>query len=80
MTPKERQGTCELLTREGPFYPFCGLPAVERYPTEGGGFMRLCEIHAAKHVDSERWDPDAQQWRAPNVDVLDPEADEPEDV
>lgn len=61
------RGTCEVidewLASGGTLK--CGYHAVYRYPAQGGGYMRLCDEHGAKHAKySERWTPDG--WMAPS--------------
>lgn len=60
----DEQGTCEVFIGErgAPGEPQCGAPATLRYPAMGGGYMRLCAEHGAKHANySEWWG--GQVWR-----------------
>jgi len=62
---KQYQGKCEKLTDGRPNHD-CGLPAVWRYPSMGGGHMRLCAEHGEPHKRySEQWTGSA--W-APHAD------------
>lgn len=55
---REQQGTCEVFigARVAPGEAQCKKPATMRYPAMGGGHMRLCSTHGAKHAAyCERW-------------------------
>jgi hypothetical protein len=59
------QGVCEVFAAEGPdpLRRICDRPAVLRYPAMGGGWMRLCAEHGAKHQRyCETWDAD-EGWQ-----------------
>jgi hypothetical protein len=57
------RGVCEVIRGEGsnPMDRVCEQPATLRYPAMGGGHMRLCDQHGAKHLrmaralNLERW-------------------------
>jgi len=54
----DEQGECEVMHGEypDPMKRICSKPAVLRYPAMGGGHMRLCAEHGAKHESyCERW-------------------------
>lgn len=52
----QKQGRCEMLGATPTVDDMCGQPAVYRYPALGGGYMRLCEPHAHRHIRyCERW-------------------------
>jgi hypothetical protein len=60
------RGVCEVIRGEGPnpLDRICEEPAALRYPAMGGGFMRLCARHGAKHRGySDVWD--GSSWQEP---------------
>jgi hypothetical protein len=63
-TPEAEQGLCDIISGElpHPMQRICQKPAVLRYPAMGGGYMRLCADHGAKHAAyCERWS-EVQGW------------------
>lgn len=51
---------CEVILRwhDDRLPEYCGRPTMARYPAAGGGYMHLCEEHAAPHLKyAERIEP-----------------------